>query len=493
MGAAARCNSQPLYSNPAGPACEPAHLDFRGPIVDDGRLRAVPFGGPRADAPRLMGVVMRDGRCTVRLATALLAFASALSARAVQPESGENRSDLPKVAVYDSDPDHLWNRLYAAFYIRVTPDGKSTGHDELDAPLWRRGKYLMTQPSAAQARAVLDEFIQTGGEKQVADKLKRALLQRDLWAVFDYLASTDPSTEKWRTEQNLAGEQRQLLDRLAKAIRRLSLSPAEIRQLPDNYALAITAEEFPGRHVSTQAQRAFLPPDLLKVDGSWLSYGDPNSDSSKTAAPTHVGAYSGRAIFLVLLRLPEGRRATEAFLQEYPSRSLYIDLPAGTQVALVKQALLIDDQGEIQPTSITESVQIRAHQFPHLVPDAYEFHLARKALFEEGAGGLRPISDGEMHFSAFRAHRTQRPLDPFEHPYPSEASMPLPLPRPPSENHNLIKSCLGCHQANRREGFGSFRTNGPGYDRDSLIQATIRWKVQHLTWKRWRRLAMGDE
>jgi len=28
-----------------------------------------------------------------------------------------------KVAIYDADPEHLWNRLYAALYVRTTEDG----------------------------------------------------------------------------------------------------------------------------------------------------------------------------------------------------------------------------------------------------------------------------------------------------------------------------------------------------------------------------------
>src|ERR1700731_1347356 len=42
-----------------------------------------------------------------------------------------------KVAVYDPDPQHLWNRLYRVLYLRIAPeDGKIYGLDELDPLIW---------------------------------------------------------------------------------------------------------------------------------------------------------------------------------------------------------------------------------------------------------------------------------------------------------------------------------------------------------------------
>jgi hypothetical protein len=248
---------------------------------------------------------------------------------------------------------------------------------------------------------------------------------------------------------------------------------------------------FPENHDPARRQQAFLPPELLQADGPWSPYGDHND----VTAPEHNRAYSGRSIFLVLLRVPGGRDATLAYLHKYPSRSVNMigaQFEPGTQVALVKQALLIDDHSEIVPTPITEQVQLRIYQKLDN-PDAYEFHLARKSLFEGNAGGLFPFSDGELHFSAFRETRTQRPVDPFEHPYPEQASMPIPISLPATGNQNLMKSCLSCHQANRHPGLGSVLTNGPLNDRDTLIRATIRWKHQHSTWGLWRGLTAREE
>jgi hypothetical protein len=40
------------------------------------------------------------------------------------------------VDIYHSDPGHLWNRLYAAFHVRIGPDGRAYGRDEIDPLLW---------------------------------------------------------------------------------------------------------------------------------------------------------------------------------------------------------------------------------------------------------------------------------------------------------------------------------------------------------------------
>src|SRR5207302_2058001 len=90
------------------------------------------------------------------------------------------------MTVYDSDPYHLWNRLNDALFVRAGPDGIKYGPEELDVLYWHRTMNLLTGASYQQATNVLDEFIDSHGEKLVRDPLKKALLQRDLWALFDW-------------------------------------------------------------------------------------------------------------------------------------------------------------------------------------------------------------------------------------------------------------------------------------------------------------------
>src|SRR5208283_4472445 len=87
---------------------------------------------------------------------------------------------------YDPDPTHLLNRLHAAIFVRADVPSTAKVADALDAPLWSNTQYLLTQPSHDRAIRVLDEFLQTHGERLIHDPVKRAILQRDLWSVFDW-------------------------------------------------------------------------------------------------------------------------------------------------------------------------------------------------------------------------------------------------------------------------------------------------------------------
>src|SRR5256885_10389706 len=145
-------------------------------------------------------------------------------------------SGIFKVTVYDADPEHLWNRLYAALYARTTDDGRSYGQDDLDPFLWPSSTYLLMEPHHGQVLAILNEFLVKRGENLIAQPLKRALFQHDLWAVFDWLA--DPDAEYVEKRARLLAERRALRDRLAPIIRRLALPAEQIETLPANYRLA---------------------------------------------------------------------------------------------------------------------------------------------------------------------------------------------------------------------------------------------------------------
>src|SRR5712691_7454101 len=137
----------------------------------------------------------------------------------------------PKIAFYDADPQHLWNRLYASLFVRSGPDGLEYGQDEIDPLLWPSSKYLLIQPRHQQALALLDEFISNHGEKLIADPLKRALFQHDLWSIFNWLADPNPEYRKGTSE--LMSQRRELRDRLARTIDGLAVTDKQILYLPD--------------------------------------------------------------------------------------------------------------------------------------------------------------------------------------------------------------------------------------------------------------------
>src|SRR5271155_5251147 len=112
------------------------------------------------------------------------------SADSVLKGIGQDQSQAgrPTLAIYASDPDHAWNRLFRLFYVRHARDGREYGGDELDPYLWWQTKYLLSGSSNDQALKLLDEFLREHSERLVTDPLKRALFQRDLLAVYDWLS-----------------------------------------------------------------------------------------------------------------------------------------------------------------------------------------------------------------------------------------------------------------------------------------------------------------
>src|SRR5438093_876660 len=86
----------------------------------------------------------------------------------------------PPVAVYDRDPNHLWNRLFGVFYQQKIANNSHDrnmvawlrnqvgeahwiGPDVLDPPLGYHPKFLLEDEPFARCNALLDEFISRRG------------------------------------------------------------------------------------------------------------------------------------------------------------------------------------------------------------------------------------------------------------------------------------------------------------------------------------------
>lgn len=392
---------------------------------------------------------------------------------------GDSPSKSPSAdSIYDSDPAHLWNRLHRTLWVRTGPNGKEYGHDRLDPYLWRETKHLLEGDLHNQAIADLDEFLTAHGENLEKEPLKRAMLQRDLWAVFDW---TTESGEKKHAESS-----RKLQTRIARIIQRLALSPEQIKGLPDNYAVAVAAKTFAEKHDPGHPERPFLPPDLLQKDGPWVEIVIDNS--SAVTASRHVLDFGARSAFRVFLRLPEGRKESLAYLKslnDFPRRWLASEdqkpdllrlsselpqFPVGTEVALVRQMLLIDKDGNLAPSSLTESVQLRVFRaIPKLEPgqdplqgqarvrgepdtqDSYEFTLGRIELFAGKNGGLRAIGRDEKDF---RTQLLVQTYDEFESSTDGAFERHMEI---------TTQSCRGCHD---RPGIFSIQSyTGDNYPR----------------------------
>jgi hypothetical protein len=167
--------------------------------------------------------------------------------------------------VFDDDPQHPWNRLHRALYTRTMQDGKTYDPESLEPPFIPSSNFLTAGTSHGQALAVLDEFLKARLDTQNKGPLKRAVLQRDLWAVFAITADPDGPRQAQR---------RALQKRLAQVMRRIALNAKEIEALPDNLAAAVHAGAFPTAFDPKNPDRYFLPPDLLDRDGPWVVVGN---------------------------------------------------------------------------------------------------------------------------------------------------------------------------------------------------------------------------
>lgn len=426
--------------------------------------------------------------CTFIIAAAVLC--SVITAKAV----GEN-------TIYDSNPNHLWNRLNATLFERTAQDGKRYGIDELDILYWNRTTNLLIEPSHHRAVAVLDEFIQSHGEKEIREPLKRAWLQRDLWALFDRLYGADV----------YAPQLGELESRLVVVIRRLALTTNEIAALPGNYAL------------TDRRQAPDLPRGLYETNGDWVSV-SPDNFGDVEIAPAHDRFFGGRSAFLVMVHLPQGREAARAYLDQLrsverfwtyvtnyfpvsttnnPHQELHINempqFPTNTEWALARRLVLIDANGNLQPTPITESIQMRRyvslserHFFDVTNRDGtvraeetprqkfFEFRMDRRKN-----GALREVAPDERDF-IFGPFFVG--LDPFEmtrndHPVPDSSTF----------RGNPLDTCSQCHSATGIYSVASFtgmfplgdvRLFGQIYETDPNreMMTAIDWKRQQFSW-----------
>jgi hypothetical protein len=296
----------------------------------------------------------------------LAVIAVIAASAALMPSRGAaQQSVIAPPGVYHADPAHLWNRLHDALFVRTTADGQEYGRDRVEPYLWRGSKHLLGGDSHQRLLSVLAEF-DRGGEALIADPLKRAMLQRDLGLVFSWLEHRHDdfygfpgSRAEWQARRD------RLRAPLARAIGRLTLTPEQIAQLPDSYAAASASREFAARFDPAQPDHPYLPPDLFAADGPWVSLGRQDD----LIAPAHVLADNPftTSAFLVFIKLPGGRDATRAYVDrlgafngplfvktqetagpEFPNYNPDIpQFPAGTEVALVRRALLVTPAFEV--------------------------------------------------------------------------------------------------------------------------------------------------
>lgn len=367
--------------------------------------------------------------------------------------------------IYHPDPEHLWNRLFRQLYKRTAKDGREYGWDSLDPLLWPETTHLLEQSTHEATVRLFDEFLSSHGGSLIADPLKRALFQRDMWAVFDWLAYQS----MYQTD-NYPDQRHALQWRLAQVIQKVALTEEEILSLPENYEMAVRSRAFPATFQVDHPDVAFLPGDLMEPDSGWVCLGRDGGPMAITH--TEVFPFFGRAVFLVFIRVPGRNDATLNFLHQLNRGAPTATIPIGTEVALVRRMLLIDTNGDIKLSPIVESVQIR-----HFSPaqNYYKFGLNRYLLFNGTSGGLRSIG---KEFILFLSHG----IDLFESDHVMEAQIP-----------GVCTACHGGEVYGTQSIISYSRARFPLPDQKRPVlsettpeveaQTSIAWKLNHPTWK----------
>jgi len=304
--------------------------------------------------------------------------------------AGLGRAETVPLSLYDKDPHHLWNRLYAALMMRApvgktqnrAPEGKAQPPDLLDP---QSREVFLSGPGNTETVALLGEFVKSGPRPEVMSTLQRAVMQRDLLAIFHLVAGSDAVSEPRNPGKGWTAPERDLGAALAQAIRHVALSAEQIQKLPDNFTQAASVPE-----ALTAYDRAkpgpFLPKDLLADEGPWIALGT-NGKTNGSVAGFHFEQFHGRTSFEVRMSHPGGRAAGEAYLKALAGmpKPWLMDKPAGldpmlersrapwpnpatpqfpigTMWALVRRSMLVDAGGHVVVAPIVENVQIRVYR-----------------------------------------------------------------------------------------------------------------------------------
>jgi hypothetical protein len=182
----------------------------------------------------------------------------------------------------------------------------------------------LTEPRFSQLQRALTDALEEGPKRPL---LARALMQTDMWAAYDMLHKHGRriTADTSRVEQ--------LVPLLAKFVKKLALTRAEIDVLPHNYV---------------PAARAGKLPDLFEPGSAWMQIWE------RGRVHDYVADY--RRATRVFLKPSSPPSDKQAFIDSFRER---IDIAQLEAVALVMQLLLIDTNGQIVPTDLTYFVQLR--------------------------------------------------------------------------------------------------------------------------------------
>jgi hypothetical protein len=311
-------------------------------------------------------------------------------------------------SIYSNDPHDPWNRIFQILFTRMLkvrmstdfpeaapfgtyhgrglPGARNLGFsartferleigDRAIEPLYPSfltnagALQVLTEPGYSSLQHGLTDAL---SDKDQRPPLARALMQSDLWAAYDilYSAYLNPQTDGGESDER----KQTLLSLLGLMIRKIALTPAEIKALPNN------ASALPNSHHA---------PNFFAPNSGWI-------EVEYMPRRHHDAAVHFRRVarvFIKPLSKPADRlQFLQSIREDELNQSLTTKVRNIEAVALAMQNLLIDTDGRIVPSPLIQDVQVR--RFTHddkggaIKTDLREYELSRKTLL------TNPSSDG---------------------------------------------------------------------------------------------------
>ncbi|HEY3763041.1 MAG TPA: hypothetical protein VGN23_14950, partial [Verrucomicrobiae bacterium] len=288
--------------------------------------------------------------------------------------------------------------------------------------------------------------------------------------------------ENWR----YTAELRELQKRLAIVIQRLELTTSEIAVLPDNY---VAAE-------NTQLQD--LPHGLFQTNSDWINLRDFTADLT---TPAHDIGFRGHSVFMVFFHDPDGRKTGLDYLKRLNAVSpRFVDsdqpiawqdlnpalpqFPTNSQWALVRRMCVIDIDGRIRPTHVTESIQMRTYlnikemygTYTSLDGDQPPQHFDEFRMLRDTNAALNHIEPGQKDFIS---NNFPAGNEPFEWVPPDQMDK--------DQRIRTLQQCSGCHSGPgiySINSFSRFLAGPPKYQISQLAEGDLDYEAMQITnWK----------
>jgi len=341
--------------------------------------------------------------------------------------------------------------------------------------------------SSPEAAALLEKFSARPADLGLVGPMEQALAQRLVWAFFDaqYLSWRWVDPDRKLNQVTVPGPPKQkkpeaTLRPAAQLIRRLALSEAEIRALPDPYARTVESKRYPATFDPEKPTEPFLPADLWDPEGPWISLGN---STDLPLALRHTKYFGGRSSWQIFLRVPEGRqsgldlvRSLSTYRGQKPHDAPKI--PAGMIVVIVEQPILINAANVLVPSPLVETVEMRVIHQPNGrfglkkdVQSAFRFRLRPDLLLANDPAPLRPRGFDEADWEPVQLLVENGRTGGF-----------------PVRGSSLVH-CSACHGFAQAQTLGIFElrfadagtleTLAPAKERERLL----RWKEKDESWK----------